>query len=164
MSSPGATPREQSWREPDGPQRRLVLLSDNPVSRAAASIGRAVGLEVVVVEHDEGGRGTAAVAALGLTAADAVVLCDHDAPHAPEVLRAALASPTSYVAMLASRRRAEGLLADLEGEGVAGLERLHVPAGLDTGGRTPGEMALSVVAEVVADSHGRRGGPMRDRD
>jgi xanthine/CO dehydrogenase XdhC/CoxF family maturation factor len=44
---------------------------------------------------------------------------------------------------------------------VAGLDKLHVPAGLDTGGKAPGEIALSVVAEIVAESYGRPGGPMR---
>jgi xanthine/CO dehydrogenase XdhC/CoxF family maturation factor len=61
--------------------------------------------------------------------------------------------------MMASRRRSEGLLADLAG--VPGVERLHVPAGHDLGGKAPGEIALSVVAEVVAESYGRPGGPMR---
>ena len=92
---------------------------------------------------------------------DAVVLCDHDAPDAPQFLRDALASPASYVAMMASRRRAEGLLADLEAEGLPNLEKLHVPAGHDLGGKSPGEIALSVVAEIVAESYDRPGGPMR---
>jgi xanthine dehydrogenase accessory factor len=77
------------------------------------------------------------------------------------VLRAALASEASYVAMMASRRRSEGLLAELEAEAAPGLDKLHVPAGLNTGGRAPGEIALSVVAEIVAESYGRPGGPMR---
>lgn len=89
------------------------------------------------------------------------MLCDHDAPDAPRVMRDALASSASYVAMMASRRRATGLLEELEQEGAPGLEKLHVPAGLDTGGKAPGEIALSVVAEIVATSYGRGGGPMR---
>jgi xanthine/CO dehydrogenase XdhC/CoxF family maturation factor len=36
-----------------------------------------------------------------------------------------------------------------------------VPAGHDLGGKAPGEIALSVVAEIVAESYGRTGGPMR---
>ncbi len=88
------------------------------------------------------------------------MLCDHDAPDAPAVLRAALASDAAYVAMMASRRRAAGLLEDLEREGVD-TTTLHVPAGHDLGGKGPGEIALSVVAEVVAESYGRSGGPMR---
>ncbi len=155
------TPRERSWRDDEVGPGRLLLLSVNPVSEALARVAQAVGLEVVLLADDEGGRGVQGLADVAPVAGDAVVLADHDAPDAPAVLRAALASEASYVAMLASRRRAAGVLEELRSEGVAGLERLHVPAGHDTGGRTPGEMALSIVAEVVAESHGRPGGPMR---
>lgn len=159
------TTREQPWSDDpsDRPaaRGRVVVLSRNPISDAIETIATAVGREVVVVAEDDEGRGVAGVAALDLRGGDAVVLCDHDAPDAPRVLRDALASPASYVAMMASRRRAEGLLADLAQEGVPGLDRLHVPAGLDTGGKAPGEIALSVVAEIVAEGHGRSGGSLR---
>ena len=64
--------------------------------------------------------------------------------------------------LMTARKRAEGLLADLGAEGVPGLDKLHVPAGHDLGGKGPGEIALSVVAEIVAEAHGRPGGPLRD--
>lgn len=65
--------------------------------------------------------------------------------------------------MMASRHRSAGLLEQLRGEGLddATLTRLHVPAGLSIGGGSAGEIALSVMAEVVADAHGRPGTPMR---
>ncbi|WP_426242917.1 XdhC family protein [Nocardioides sp. LHG3406-4] len=156
------TTREQSWTDEGSPPGRLVVLSRNPISTAMESIASAVGWQVVVVADDEGGRGVEQLAGLRLAEGDAVVLCDHDAPDAPRAMRDALASPASYVAMMASRRRAEGLVQQLTDEGVPGLEKLHVPAGLNTGGKRPGEIALSVVAEIVAESHGRSGGPMRD--
>ena len=118
-------------------------------------IATAAGREVLVQGADNGGPG------LEPSTGDAVVLCDHDAPDAPGVLRAALASEASYVAMMASRHRAAGLVEDLRGEGVD-VSRLHVPAGHNLGGKGPGEIALSVVAEIVAESYGRPGGPMRD--
>ena len=62
---------------------------------------------------------------------------------------------------MASRRRAEGLLEELRDERITGLDKLHVPAGLDIGGKAPGEIALSVVAEIVAEYYGRPGGAMR---
>ncbi len=155
------TPRERSWRDDEVGPGRLLVLSDNPVAQAVSRLAETVGIEVLRLTDDEDGRGLRAVLEAAPGPGDAVVLCDHDAPDAPEVLRAALRSEASYVAMLASRRRAAGLLEELRDEGVPGLERLHVPAGLDIGGRTPGEMALSLVAEVVAESHGRPGGPMR---
>ncbi len=154
------THREQSWS--DTPVAgRVVVLSRNPVAEAIATVAGAAGRAVIVLEHDEDGAGVAALADLALGEADAVVLSDHDAPDAPRALRDALASPASYVAMLASRRRSEGLLAELTAEDAAGLDKLHVPAGLDLGGKGPGEIALSVVAEIVAESYGRAGGPMR---
>ena len=146
--------REQPWSDDQPSHGRILVLTDNPIARAIAVVGAAVGRDVVVQPDDDGGPG------LSPSAGDAVVLCDHDAPDAPAVLRAALASPASYVAMMASRRRAAGLLEELGREGVD-VSTLHVPAGHDLGGKGPGEIALSVVAEIVAESYGRPGGAMR---
>ena len=149
--------REQPWTDPsaDGPANgRILVLSENPIAQAIAAIGEAVGREVLVEAADDGGPG------LEPRPGDAVVLCDHDAPDAPGVLRAALRSDAAYVAMMASRGRAAGLLEDLATEGVP-TARLHVPAGHDLGGKGPGEIALSVVAEIVAESYVRPGGAMR---
>lgn len=146
--------REQPWSDDRPANGRILVLSDNPISRSIAVIASAVGRTVLVEPADDGGPG------LDPQPGDAVVLCDHDAPDAPAVLRAALASEASYVAMMASRRRAAGLLDELAAEGVD-VASLHVPAGHDLGGKSPGEIALSVVAEIVAESHDRPGGPMR---
>jgi xanthine dehydrogenase accessory factor len=150
--------REQPWSDDRAEHGRILVLTANPISQAVFTIGTAVGRLVVVLADDEGGPG---LASLGPVEGDAVVLCDHDAPDAPQFLRDALASPASYVAMMASRRRAEGLVADLEAEEAPNLDKLHVPAGHNLGGKSPGEIALSVVAEIVAESHGRPGGSMR---
>jgi xanthine/CO dehydrogenase XdhC/CoxF family maturation factor len=157
------TTREQAWSDEGPVAGRVVLLTRNPIAEAIETIATTAGRPVTVIEQDDDGAGVAALAAVGLRDGDAVVLCDHDAPDAPQVIRDALASPAAYVAMMASRRRAEGLLEQLRQEGVPGLEKLHVPAGLNTGGRAPGEIALSVVAEIVATSYGRDGGPMGRR-
>lgn len=146
--------REQPWSDDPVRQGRILVLTDNPIARSIAVIASTVGRTVVVEAADDGGPG------LHPQSGDAVVLCDHDAPDAPAVLRAALASEASYVAMMASRGRAAGLIEDLVAEGVD-VSTLHVPAGHDLGGKGPGEIALSVVAEIVAESYGRPGGPMR---
>jgi xanthine dehydrogenase accessory factor len=152
------THREQPWSDEQTAHGRILVLTANPISQAIFTIGTAVGRLVVVLADDEGGPG---LTSLAPAEGDAVVLCDHDAPDAPQFLRDALASPASYVAMMASRRRAEGLRADLEAEGVPHLDKLHVPAGHNLGGKQPGEIALSVVAEIVAESYDRPGGSMR---
>ena len=104
--------RQQPWSDEPAEHGRILVLSDNPISQAIAAIAAAVGREVLVEAADDGGPG------LDPRAGDAVVLCDHDAPDAPAVLRAALASEASYVAMMASRRRAAALLDELVEEGV----------------------------------------------
>lgn len=152
--STGISERQQPWSDDPVEQGRILVLSDNPIARSIAVIASTVGRTVVVEAADDGGPG------LDPRPGDAVVLCDHDAPDAPGVLRAALASDAAYVAMMASRGRAAGLLDDLVAEGVD-VTTLHVPAGHDLGGKAPGEIALSVVAEIVAESYGRTGGPMR---
>ncbi len=157
------TTREQPWSDDDPSAGRVVLLTRNPIAEAIETIALTAGRRVTVIEDDGSGQAVTALGLLGLSAGDAVILCDHDAPDAPQVLRDALASPASYVAMMASRRRAEAVRAELAQEGAPGLDKLHVPAGLNTGGKAPGEIALSVVAEVVACSYGRDGGPMSNR-
>ena len=148
------TERQQAWIPEPVQRGRVLVLSDNPIARCIAAIASTVGRTVLVESADDGGPG------LYVQPGDAVVLCDHDAPDAPAVLRAALASEAIYVAMMASRSRAAGLVEELVAEGVD-VSTLHVPAGLDLGGKAPGEIALSVVAEIVAQSYGRSGGAMR---
>ena len=68
------------------------------------------------------------------------------------VLQAALAARVPYVALVASRRRADGVRAELVGLGVPAeqVDRMSSPAGLDIGSRSAPEIALSVFAEMVA--------------
>jgi xanthine dehydrogenase accessory factor len=63
----------------------------------------------------------------------------------------ALEADLPYVGLVASRKRGDGVLGELRGDGVAPelLERIDVPAGLDIGARTPAEIALAILARVV---------------
>ena len=155
--------REQAWSDDPPAHGRVVVVTDNPIGRAVVRIVEITGREAVLLP-DEGVDQMPLdwLAAHPLTTADAIVLCDHDTPGMEQLLRAALDGDAGYVAMMGSRRRAEMVFATLEEDlDEATLARLHVPAGLNTGGKAPGEIALSVVAEVVAVSHGRDGGAMR---
>jgi xanthine dehydrogenase accessory factor len=109
--------REQPWRDDETERGRVVLLTDNPISRAIATIAGTVGHEVVVIADDDGGP---RLGSLALRAGRRGRGVRPRRPRRPAVLRDALASDASYVAMMASRRRAEGLLADLGAEGVPG--------------------------------------------
>ena len=93
---------------------------------------------------------------------DAVVIAtQHKGDHFSAVR--ALRSPCGYIAVIASRKRSGLVLDFLRGEGFgdAELARVHAPAGIDLGARTPEEIALSVLAEVVMLRRGGSGRPMR---
>jgi xanthine dehydrogenase accessory factor len=155
--------REQAWSDAPVERGRVVVVTDNPIGRAVVAIAQVAGRETVLLPDD----GPAPSPQRWLEAhppspADAVVLCDHDTPGMEALLRAALDSPAGYVAMLGSRRRAESVLSWLaEAAPAQAVAKLRIPAGLDLGGRGPGEIALSVVAELVAHSYGRPGGSLR---
>ncbi len=142
---------------------RLIVVTHNHVAAALVALAEVVGRPSIVLDHRDG-RSTPEgwLAEDHLLADDSLVVCDHDAPGALDLLRAALRGPVRYVAMMGSRRRAEHVFAMLADEGfdAATLQRLRVPAGLDIGGKAPGEIALSVLAEIVATSYRRDGGPM----
>ncbi|MDQ2756475.1 MAG: XdhC family protein [Actinomycetota bacterium] len=139
-----------------GPDTTLVLVTRTVIADAVVALCAAVGLTTLVLDHHDGPV-VGALAALPVGQRHAVVLTDHDAPGTAEVIRAALAAGAGYVGMMGSRSRARGVFETLRVEGLteSSLACLHVPVGLDTGGRTAGEMGLSVVAEVVAWANGK---------
>lgn len=150
---------EQPWVASTGGHGRIFLVTDNPISRALVQLAGVLDRETYVLVDDSA---VAELRAAPLGDQDAVLLCDHDTPDCGELLRLALVASTGYVAMLGSRVRARATFAELGTEfDPTTLERFHVPAGLDLGGKEPGEIALSVLAEIVAESYGRSGAPMR---
>jgi xanthine dehydrogenase accessory factor len=97
-----------------------------------------------------------------LLASTALVLVAHDYKYDLPVLRHVLAAPVGYVGMLGSRRRGEAIVKLLREEGIpeAQLDRLRVPIGLDLGARTAPEIALAILAEIVAARYGGSGRPL----
>lgn len=89
---------------------------------------------------------------IGLTRETSVVVVTHDPKLDDPALMVALPSPVGYVGALGSPKthaqRVKRLLAN--GLTQTQLDRLHAPIGLDIGGRTPAEIALSIMAEIVA--------------
>jgi xanthine dehydrogenase accessory factor len=96
--------------------------------------------------------GRNAFSAEDLAGCAAVVLASHG-PGEAETIRAALDAGVGYIAMVASRRRGAGVLDEM---GLSDTERarVHTPAGLWIGARTAPEIALSIMAEVVATIRG----------
>lgn len=83
-----------------------------------------------------------------LSGTTAVVIASHGGPEG-EVIRAALTAGVGYIGLVASRIRGASVL---DGLGLTPDERarIHSPVGLAIGAKTPAEIAVSVVAEVIA--------------
>ena len=149
--------------EPQLAEPQLIVIGHQSTAESLATIGKTAGFKVTVLGH-------------GITSEqfpDADVLIDeldythlHFSPQTAvvvtshgnydeESLQIALQSDASYVALIASEKRATEVLEYLRGAGVSieDLERLRSPAGIDLGGHEPGEIALSVVAEIVQLRH-----------
>jgi xanthine dehydrogenase accessory factor len=79
-----------------------------------------------------------------------VVVAAHDLELAGPALLAALESEAGYIGSVGSRRMQENRADWLAYRGVSDLSRVHGPAGLDIGAETPGEIAVSVLAEAIS--------------
>jgi xanthine dehydrogenase accessory factor len=93
-----------------------------------------------------------------------IVLLTHDPKIDDPALAAALSSNAAYVGAIGSRRTQADRIARMADSGfdADAWRRLHTPIGLDLGGHTPEETALSIIAEVVAVRNHRSGRPLRD--
>jgi len=132
--------------EPVVPAPVLVVHGDSPIAHALTSLGERLGYQVRA-GTESGPAGAAAV------------VCASHGRDEEEVLTAALAAGVPYVGLLASRKRGEAVVATLDVD-EADRARVHTPAGLDIGARTPEEVALSVLAEVVAERRRTSGRPV----
>ena len=136
-----------------GGRPRLLVGGGGPVADALAAIGEAVGL---AVRAEPPGSEEFASSVDGLGPRDAVVFVDHDDPDLLPALIRALGGEVGYVGVMGSRRHTPGFVAKLREAGVD-LDRLHSPTGLDLGARVPPEIALSILAEVMAATRDRPG-------
>lgn len=91
----------------------------------------------------------------------AVVLMTHNFHRDAEILAHLKGRTLGYLGVLGPKRRTTELLCQI-GLASASLAALHAPPGLDLGGETPDEIALSIVAEIQAVFAGRRGGMLRE--
>jgi xanthine dehydrogenase accessory factor len=139
--------------DPVVPPPLVLVHGDGPVAAAIAAVATAAGYRCGAADS--------------VDAADAVVVASHGRDEI-DVLCAALDAAVPYIALVASRRRGSAVLAEIIaartdlGEAVS---RIDTPAGRDLGGRTAGEVAVSILAAVIrtraATTNPRRPPPAR---
>lgn len=160
------------------PARRLVIGGATETAAALAALAAAAGYRVTVCDPRAAFAARSRFAGAGevvvgrvhetlrdaaLTARDAVCLLSHDEELDALALAVAVESPAGYVGALGSRGRASRRREQLRALGVpeGAITRLRMPIGLDLGAQTPAEVAVSIVAEVLAVRHGSDAAPLR---
>ena len=166
--------------EPHMPKPTVIVMGYGHVGRAVAQLAHWLGFRVVatddrpLIEGDPGGQPDSAT--VGSDAADgvpdelvigtvddllagrtldpdvSVVLVTRNVDVDSAALPALLATDAGYVGVMGSERRWATTRARLEAEGTdpGALDRVHAPIGIEVGAETPEEIALSIMAEVVA--------------
>ena len=160
--------------EPVLPRPRLWIMGHGRVAECLCVMGDMLGLEVIVndplVDREHYPAAVRLITddpdyeQLAPATGDYVVIAtQHKGDH--ESMRRALGSGAGYIALIASRKRSRLVLDFLRREGVgeAEMERVMAPAGLDLGARTPEEIALCVIGEIVLVRRGGSGLRMRDK-
>jgi xanthine dehydrogenase accessory factor len=145
--------------EPNLSQPHLVVIGHLATTEALVRLGAALNFQVSVVGLDASRErfpqartivDRLDLSSLEISPAACIVVASHG-NYDEDALEAALRTEAGYVALLASKTRAQALLQYLRRAGLAEerLARLKVPAGLDIGAVTPEEIALSILAEIV---------------
>ena len=153
----------------------LLIVGGGHVGQSLATIGAHVGFSVAVLDDREAfaneerfpmadrvilGDFTEELRRFVIDANTYVVLVSRGHKQDELSLREVVGSEAAYVGMIGSRRRVGTVLTHLAREGFdrQALERVHTPIGLDIAAETPEEIAVSIIAEIVSERRGGRGG------
>jgi xanthine/CO dehydrogenase XdhC/CoxF family maturation factor len=160
------------------PPPQLVVLGAGDDARPLVRFAADVGFRVVVVDRRPGYLtrerfpGAAALvesagdkldAVLPLDAECYAVVMNHNFADDQAYVRALMKTPVAYVGMLGPRQRTERILRNLAAEGPMDEARVYGPVGLDIGTDGAEQVALAVIAEILAVRSGRRARSLRER-
>ena len=157
------------------PPPTLTIFGAGDDARPLWMLAAQAGFEVTVVDHRRAflteerfpaparlvlRRPEDRIEGLGLGRRSFVVVQTHALQHDREWMRAVCTQPVAYLGLLGPRSRKEHILGQL---GLTDAERLFAPVGLDVGADGPEQVAVSIVAEMLAVHAGRRAGHLRDK-
>lgn len=179
LADDAASPRVMMERLRAEPQ--LIICGAGHIGQALAPMGRMLDFDVVVIDDRENYASrdlfpdpeiqlivnpfAEALAPLKFSRSSCIVIVTRGHKHDEACLRILLDSPAGYIGMIGSRRRVITVFRRLLDEGISPrmIQRVHAPIGLDIGARTPAEIAVSILAEVVLNKYGGTGAPKRNQ-
>lgn len=162
---------EQAVRIRVGPTLRLIIAGISPVSAACAEFAQALGFDVIVCDPRDDEVATFNVPGVNVEAvlpslyieqhahaATAVVALTHDPRIDDLAMMEAVRTEAFYIGVMGSRKTSSNRAERLRRSGGlsdADIERLHMPIGLAIGSKTPAEIALAVMADIIRVHRGR---------
>jgi len=154
------------------PDPELILVGGVHIAIPLASLGKTVGFDVTVIDPRKL-FSTAdrfpdikllmtewperAFQKINITESSAIVMLTHDPKIDDPALKIALNSPAFYIGALGSRKTHQKRVERLQNDGISQsmLNKVHAPVGLDLGGKTPPEIALGIMAEILQIWYGK---------
>ena len=153
--------------EPILPPAELFIFGAGHVATSVYRVARIVGFDVTIVDDRENYANRerfpeaqqvlaedfdTAMAQIEPGEASYIVIATRGHRDDMRVLRWAVQTPARYVGMIGSKRKTATIFKELRAEGLAAelFERVHAPIGLDIGALTPEEIAISIMAELIA--------------
>jgi xanthine dehydrogenase accessory factor len=153
--------------EPIVPQPAAIIFGAGHISKSLARVAGLAGFRTLVVDDREqfanpqrfpdadeihAGEYEDVFPKLSVNESSYIVIVTRGHRDDMRVLRWAVETNARYVAMIGSKRKVISVVKELQKEGISAgaFERLHAPMGLDIGAVTPEEIAVSVVAEMIA--------------
>lgn len=161
--------------EPVGADPSLLIFGAGHVAHPLAQVGKLLGFRVTVLDDREyfanpqrfpeadrtvvgEFKALAEEATLGPSTYVVIVTRGHE--HDREVLASLINKPLAYLGMIGSRAKVDKVFRILREDGVPQevLRRVHAPIGLDIGAESPEEVAVAIMAEILAVKNGRSAG------
>lgn len=142
--------------QPYHPPPQLVIVGGGHIGRPLQVMGAEVGFDVITVDVAPDRAVVEKLETVPLREDAYVVLITTDYVADEAALREALVSPARYIGMIGSRAKCQTIRNNLRADGYSEeeLARVYAPIGLDLGGPTPAEIALAILAEIVAVRRG----------
>jgi len=149
------------------PKLQLIIFGAGHVGQAVALMGALIGYDVIVVDDREEFASrkrlpdpriellvsdyASAAGKLSISASTAVVIVTRGHQYDEVCLKSVLGSKAVYLGMIGSRRRVLSVFKKLESEGISEreLQQVHAPIGLRIGARSPQEIAVAILAEII---------------
>jgi len=144
------------------PAPTLLIVGGGHIGRPLAEMGRTVGFEVRVVDMRPERATAPQLDPATITPRTYVVVITENHVSDEQALTQILNTPAAYIGMIGSQHKVRTIFEHLRAEGAseAQMARIRAPIGLDLGGRSPGEIALAILAEIVQVRYEGSGKPI----